>query len=372
MCAPKGTETQHDIHKVSPKKKNKITIRKFSRGDGEALTTLCQEVFERKIRNDYWKWKFYDNPAGKHFAFVALDGEKIIGAIACIPMKATFGGKVILASQATDLMIAQDYRRATPFFRLSQFVQRDVWDKNTDFIYGIAKKEHCDIYTKLLGYHRFGPLHMMIKILNPSPFLNKRLKNKILSCSIGALSACSLKLSNLYKSRSHRGIEIRDVDQFSPDNDELCREHDREHKITIARDSEYLNWRYFRNPIQKYRAFASFNEGKRTGFIILCLKEKDGIRRGYIVDLVTSPSAEDSTDRLIAKAVSYFYDEKADSINAWMLSNTLPYQIMTRSGFVPRPTHHYMLVKAKPPGLDDEFISNRSNWYLTLGDSDHY
>ena len=372
MNSVDGTQKEYASHREPREKKGEVTLRRVRRGDGAILSTLIHDVFEQKEKNEYWEWKFFENPAGEHHAYIALDGENIAGAVACIPMKLFLRGKLVTASQATDLVVSEKYRHGTPFYRLCTLVQKDVWSKNEELIYGFAKKEHNDIYTRGLAYQQIGSIRMMIKILNPAPFLRKKIKSKILRNSIAVMGTCGMKLTDLCRSKSSRGIEIREVVHFDTEHDELGRENARQYQISIARDSDYLNWRYFRNPTQKYSVFESFKNGKRSGFISLCLKEKDGINRGYIVDLVVSPGDEKSSVGLIRKAVSTFHDAKADSINAWIPGDSLPCQVMSRMMFVSRPTHHLMMVKAKPPGKETDFISNKSHWYFTLGDSDHY
>jgi hypothetical protein len=336
-----------------------------------ALSALYDEVFSREIEPEYWEWKYYQNPAGKHDTYVALKGDKIVGQVGGIPVKVKVGSEEVLAAQTCDIIVSARHRKGTPFFRLHKAASKEVEPRGWSFVYGFSIESTYRISTKMLGFVSAGPIGKLVKILKPAPFLRNKVKPGFLCDTLGALGAHSLKMLDTLRTGSIQGVEIWEVDRFDSVFDELWRRRAEDFDIMVVRDSTYLNWRYTQNPIQAYTTFGATKSGTLAGFVTTCIRQEGDIRRGYIVDLLVDPQDKETCNALFAYAIDHFRREGADSINTWLPEHTMAFGLAKRVGFVVRKTSHNLIVRSHGR-WDNELLTDRSRWFLTMGDSDNY
>lgn len=352
-------------------RRGKLEFRLFQPEDGPSLSSLHGEVFGRKIDPDYWTWKYYQNPAGPHDAYVALDSGRIVGNMTAIPVRMKVGDQELTACQTCDIVIAPSYRRSTPFFRMFKLAYKEVEKHDWQFIYGLPLESTFRLGTRMLGFKSSGALKSLVKVLDPTLFLRKKIKSRVASGALGAMGVVGLRLLNISRTVTMKKVEIRKLDQFDHEFHDLwnrCKDH---HEISVIREPDYLNWRYFQNPINDYKVFAAYRDGECLGFVVLCIKEKDGFKRCFVIDLMTLPGDTALIKCLLGTAVAYSYREGVDSINTWMLEHTDAFPVLREMGFVERDTPHYLIVR---PGesWSSGCLDERTNWFLTIGDSDHY
>lgn len=347
-----------------------LEYRPFRKGDERALSELFGEVFGWEPIEDYWRWKYFENPAGKHEAHVVADDEKIVGEIAAIPAKVKLGSGDVIASQTCDIVISPRYRKGTPFFRLHRRVTKEVDRRGWEFVFGISVKSTYRISTKTLGFDGAGPVRRLVKILNPDPFIRNRFRTRFLSETLGFLGASGLKFLDKRRLRPSREVEIQEVTNFDSSFDELWERRAHDYEIMVVRDSEYLNWRYKRNPLQEYRTLVAFRNNAPAGLIIFCSRMEKGIKRGYILDLLASPNDDDLIRFLIGQAVLELYSERADIVSMWLFEHTTAFGLSRQMGFALKETPHDLIVRSHGD-YDSEYLADRSKWFLTIGDSDY-
>ncbi len=358
------------MERTSPKRLD-LDFRPFESRDGPALSALHGEVFGRKIDPAYWNWKYYLNPAGPHNAYLAVHDGRIVGEITAVPVRIKVGDREIIASQTCDIVIAPSYRKSTPFFRLFKVAYKDYETKGWEFIYGLPLESTYRLGTKMFGFKSAGALKSLVKILDPTPFLRKRIKNRVMSGTLGTLGVAGLRLRNMSRSIRLNRLKIKEVEQFDSRFDDLWYRCSPRFPIAVARTPEYLNWRYFQNPMTQYKVLAVYSGEECRGFAVYCMRERDGITRCFLVDLLAHPDDAAVIKCLLSCVAEASYRQGADSVNTWMLEHTFLYPFLKETGYVERDTPHYLIVKPTKDA-SDSFLHERGNWFLTIGDSDHY
>jgi predicted N-acetyltransferase YhbS len=349
----------------------KLEYRPLQQGDEAALSALHREVFGVDFPIQYWDWKYYQNPAGEHDAYVAVADGAIGGEIATIPVKVKLGAELATACQTCDVAIAPQYRKGTPFFRLHKAAAEEVTRRGWVFVYGIAIETTYKISTKMLGFVGAGHIRKLVKILNPAPFLAERMKAERAGKAIGSVGSFGLKLVDSLRTRDYPDIEVAQIERFDSAFDDFWLERSSDFEIMGVRDSCYLNWRFFQNPMQTYDVFCARRNGKLSGFIVLCMRAESKIRRGYIVDFLVPPQDGEVACSLIQRAVSHFHAQKADNITVWLPERAPIFDFFKRNGFLERETPHDLIVRSHGKWAND-YLADATHWFLTMGDSDNY
>ena len=92
-------------------------FRSYCSGDEDKISELLSLVFEGWPRidsemspNDYWKWKYLENPIHRSYVMVGLDGEKMISCHHVRVQKLKIMDSIILGGTATDFAVHSAYQ----------------------------------------------------------------------------------------------------------------------------------------------------------------------------------------------------------------------------------------------------------------------
>jgi len=183
--------------------------------------------------------------------------------------------------------------------------------------------------------------------------------------------------NQLIKIQYGRGVSIPEefnlyeVKYFDQRFDEFWHEEAKNYEIIVIRDSKYLNWRYIENPEAYYTIFAIEENKSIKGFIVLRCIEKE-IKRGHIVDILAASGREEIVNLLLLKAMGYFIKEKTQIVSCWTSEQFPVYQSLISMGFARRETPHDLIVRSFNPDMPNEYLTDKTKWYITMGDSDYF
>lgn len=350
----------------------KLICRRLERKDGAQLSELQKEVFGVNRDSAYWDWKYFQNPAGEHAMYVAIDpsSDRIVGEHGTIPIKMNIGAKECLSSLGVDIVELPEYQKGGPFFRLHKLATEEG-SSRTAFTYAFTIKKTYRIFTRLLRFKGVCPVCNFVKILNPTPFLQRKIKIRFFARLCGSIGRQIIKLRSNRKSPIPDELTARNVEQFDHSFDRFWQQKVKKYDIMTIRDADYLNWRYINNPEATYKTIAlkQTEEGSIEGFIVLRTVQKE-IKRGYIVDILVANNGDELVQLLLSKAVDYFYTEGVDSISCWMLEHTPIAATLKKTGFKLRETPHDLIIRSYTADVPKEYLIDKFKWYFTIGDSD--
>jgi len=333
------------------------------------MVELYKQVLGSVRSSEWLDWKYYKNPAGDHDIQVAeVDGE-VVGSLGIRAMRAKIEEQEISACHVCDLMIKNDFRRGT-FMRLSKAATRDYEGKGRLFVYGTSVKDTLLLSVKLLGFATAGPIKRLVRILDPTPYLQRKLKFRPLARILGLLGAFYLELRHWRSMKTAPDYLIKKVDRVDERFDELWQRRRDDYEISIVRDTTYLRWRYFQNPVQTYTVLAAEKEGRLEGFIVVCLRV-GFINRGFIVDMLADPSDDELCRSLLSEALRFLGRLGVNNVSCWWLEHMPAFDICRQMGFVVQETNHDLIVRTHNDRWDNDFLSERRRWYFCFGDTDH-
>lgn len=351
-----------------------IEIRSLQESDGPNLSILYKKVFNVDKTPSFWTWKYFKNPAGDHMMKVAVDTDyngMIIGQIGCIPMNFIVGKENVLGSQVCDIVILPEYQKGGPFFKLHEQATKENLDRGVQFIFGYSIKRTLKISTRLLKFIDVSPIHNLVKILDPTVFIQKKINVPVVSNLAGSLSKKVMQLSPSNKIKLSEGQEILEIQQFDKRFNDLIDSLKTCNHVMVYKDSTYLNWRYINHPIVNYKIFALNSSEGLMGFIVISIEDKE-MRRAYILELIAREEMSWIIDILLNKAISYCTEKDVASISAWSFGQSSSWKCLREKSFFMRETPNNLIVR---PHLSRHFemdIGLVANWSISMGDCDAF
>lgn len=352
-------------------------IRKYREGDEKEINDLFNEVFDDRRSLEEWRWKFKENPLqDTNFITVAEFRGKIVGQYANLPALFKYQDKVFKVVFPVDNFVHKDFRGGMKGIqgKMHEDQCEVVRNKNICLGLGFPNRDAYVIGKRVLKYKDIGQIPVLFKRLNLRLAAKRRLSwfPGFVLRLIQASSSIGYRLSLGMKNRNPiKGLKIKVIDSFDERFDILWAKVKKQHEIIGVRDRRYLNWRY-KKPGKNYEIIVAEKDNEILGHIVTSTKNTEGASEGYIVDMLsTGDERVDST--LINKALFVLASKNVDFVLCWMLPDNKIYDRLKENGFVRRDV--FTPVNAvycifDPSAVDESFIKDIRNWYLTMADSD--
>lgn len=325
-----------------------ITIRPYRPGDEASLLAGHNQIFpERSLA--HWNWKFRDNPTGQvHIMVADHEQEGLVGAYVTLPVHANVDGRRRVIGQCVDLWVLPQHRRHGPrpglFVNLA-LAHYDEWggkgDDDNAFHHGwpIATWR---IGQKYLRYEMVRDWDFLFREMTPGGFPVRATSDE---------------------------LEVRSVERFDADTDELWSRVEAESRLAVIRDQRYLNWRYADAHDATYELLACRERasGKLRGVAVVAKREFVIPNTFFVVDWVVPADDQDATVALVAAA-----EQRANQLGAASLATLFQHRDprflgFQKLGFLVYGTIYFQVVIPFDQH-DTHFYKNE--WYHTLGDSD--
>jgi GNAT superfamily N-acetyltransferase len=314
-----------------------IETRVIDRGEEDEVIDLLDKVwgdwphYEIKCsKREYWDWKYRENPLGKEQVIIAKKDDAIVGCFHRIPVNIKIGLKVYLTSAGTDVAVHPDYRKQGIYNEMLDDVLPLAEKLGVAFQWGITGNPILVTKGQRMKY---GTLPYSSKIYTRINDLNVHIKNTgniPFTERIGFTAIKSLnKLKNTFKQKRNpnESVKIEEIDEYDSSIENFWYKIQDEYKFIIERKRDYMNWRYCRSDIIKYRNIIATKKGETLGYAVIKIDEKDPYyKKGYVVDLLAHGSSKTVCNLLIDNIVEYMRKKKVNfvccvnsnpSIKAW-------------------------------------------------------
>ena len=168
--------------------------------------------------------------------------------------------------------------------------------------------------------------------------------------------------------RSFAGLEVRAVERFGPDLDELGARAGAVYGNHFSRDAVYFNWRYLDSP-RDYRCFGAYRGGELAGVAVVGHTFKHGVSAGFLADLVAAPEDGAAIRALVSRAVAEVKGG-ADALVLLPPPSRTQRRALARAGFA--PTNKKLRFIGKPLHESARIDERSRAWHFTLGDFDFF
>ncbi len=324
-------------------------VRPYHDGDEIGIVALQNnEPNGRPYTLKHWFWRYKNNPYG-FLTVVAEHDGKIVGHMGWWLLKMRFGGKTVVASQASELAVHKDYRRQGMFLAIGKALAEMAQVQKVHFTYGFP---NAPAYAGHLqyGWMDVTQIPLLTGYFDTYPMIGRPFSS----------------VANLFYRKLKKEPEpdqaIAKINRFPESISSLTRDVLSHHGIFVERDAEYLNWRFCENPERKYEVFA-YEEG-----YVVTSTESFGQRNvGYIIDLVSKDEA--SFLALSQKAIMELAKHEVDSIKCLITSSSQ--DTLKKTGFTFFPKRNQTLIaRVNTEDFQQIYNANKQSWFITYGDCD--
>lgn len=142
------------------------------------------------------------------------------------------------------------------------------------------------------------------------------------------------------------------------------------YRMTLARDSDYLNWRFHEFPLHSYDTLALWQGETLRGYVVTRLEEKDDRTNGLIVDIFTESGDERSFALLVRAAKGMLERQGAEQAILQLPECAWPVQGLKSLGFVHNKPMTLLQLHAADNQMNAKMPCLHKHWYFTRADSD--
>jgi len=362
-------------------KRSNWLVRNYAPGDEAKILPLCERVFGSTLELGDWRWRTFENPAGKALILIAQEkiGEQIVGHIAGIATDLKVGNFFRKAFFLTDSVVDPSYRGRGINALLTLTLSFKCCECDGGFGFGLPNKQAYLPTLKVAATHILT-LQFFFKVLDWRRILQSRLRPAFFA------KAAANPVQPFQKNRQSalaNGFRVEEIGRFGEEANHLWQTIAPQFTIAAVRDADHLNWRYLERPNSPYRVFSVSQADGWKGYIVIRMIEKWGLRLGTIVDLFFDTDCALAGELLLRRAGQELREQGASAL--WgLFAVPKSYQGLLKSvGFfksslkwTERPFHlvaDFVTIEQLRPELaarDVTLLRQADQWFLSLGDTD--
>jgi len=324
-----------------------------------ALVSLLARVGITQLSDEEFAWWFERNPAGEGIVSLAVDGGEVVGVAAMSFFRTALNG--VETRLAIPVNVATDprYRGQGVFSTLERVNEAAAAESGSPLTVTFPNGASYPIFMSRLGWIDLPRLRLWARPLRAGAVVRYALGRSGRRGGLRARDAAP---------RTIRGLEVRLVDRFGPELDDLGRRAAAGYGSHFVRDAEYFNWRYLDSP-RDYRCFSAYRANELVGVAVVGHTVKHGVSAGFVADLVVAPDGREETRALLSRAVAEVRGG-ADALVLLPPPSPVQRRVLVGAGFAPTNKKLRFIGKTLHDGVH---IDKRVDaWHFTLGDFDFF
>jgi GNAT superfamily N-acetyltransferase len=324
-----------------------------------ALVSLLARVGTTQLTDEEFAWWFERNPAGEGIVSLAVDEGEVVGVAAMSFFRTSLNG--IETQLAIPVNVATDprYRGQGVFSTLERENEAAAAASGSPLTVTFPNGASYPIFMSRLGWIDLPRLRLWARPLRAGAVVRYALGR---SGQEGGMRAPDPV------QRTIRGFEVRLVDRFGSEMDELGRRAATGYGSHFVRDAEYFNWRYLDSP-RDYRCFGAYRSDELVGVAVVGHTFKHGVSAGFLADLVAAPDGREETRALLSRALAEVRGG-ADALVLLPPPSRMQRRALVRAGFAPTNKKLRFIGKALHDGAHVDVRAEA--WHFTLGDFDFF
>ncbi len=352
-----------------------IQTRPFQKGDEKSLSKILKKIYHKEFIDEYWWWRYLDNPVGDHFCQCAIYDGRIVGVAGGIPYRIKWGDREIIAGQITDLAVEPELRGKKVFSAIQKANMAEI-KKKANGAYGFTNEITFPIYG---AYDYAFRVPRMTKVLNTRALLKNRdslTTTQKITTAIGNIGLSIIERMKKKRIKSH--LSIKTITSFDSSFDTFFEIISPLFKMMHVRNHKYLNWRYCANPFYRYTTYVVEKEGDILGFVVL--RNKSGReKRGFILEFFAVQGREDVQHLLLNKITEHFRQRGVDMITCWLFPHSPYYNTFRQHLYMKRKGDLIVVFTGGEQDQDTvnseelkKDFTNPLNWHISCGDHDAF
>jgi hypothetical protein len=343
-------------------------FRGYRAGDERQLVELFGRVFGRAISEAHWLWKFKGLPSPAENVWLGVVNEEVVFQYACIPTPFRLPDGERLAMVSADAMTAVPFRRMGLLTEGARRAYRGYQAAGASFVIGLPNQA-WGTRTEALGWERLFPLCWLTLPLRPERLLAARLAWPWL----GSLTWVGALWNRLLARRSRSpdpALAVRPITAASEAFDELWHESLADSYLSVVRNRDWIDWRYFSCPSFDYQVLLAERAGRPVGYAVYRWERDAGRHLGVIAELVAPRTEAGAWHALLESILGMGQHAHADSLVTLAVPGSPAYAALRRFGYIPRRRSFDVMMVDLDPALPLAAMRDPSRWLMAGGDFD--
>ncbi len=238
-------------------------IERYREGDERAVLDLFQTVFGKSRSLAHWVWQFKDNPYGGPFVSLARreDDGAVVGSYSVMPVMLNVMGRAVLACQSVDTAVHPDHRGQRVFEKTASDCYAWCQSQGVQAVVGFPNANSYPGFVRTLEWRRIAfPVQYTLRLGVEGPL--RRVVRLPLVPELGGAIHRSVRRIGLVSRRAWLrrllggGIDFRSSATAPVGYDDLWNAWRSQEVLSIWKDTDYLRWRYDRNPDHRFTYFS--------------------------------------------------------------------------------------------------------------------
>lgn len=323
------------------------------------LVALLERVGTTQLSDEEFAWWFERNPAGEGIVSLAVDDGEVVGVAAMSFFRTVLDGAETRLAIPVNVATDPGYRGRGVFSTLQRANEEIAAASGSPLTVTFPNGASYPIFVTRLGWTSLPRLRLWARPLRAGALVRYALGRP---GERGGLRATGPS------TRTSHGLEVRRVEAFGPETDELGRRAAAGYGSHFVRDAGYLQWRYLDSP-RDYRCFGAHRSGGLVGVAVVGHTFKHGVSAGFLADLVAAPDDAQAVRALAARAVEEVRGG-ADALVLLPPPSRVHRRALVRAGFAPTNKRLRFIGKVLREGAR---LDGRADaWHFALGDFDFF
>ena len=325
----------------------------------QSLVALLARVGTTQLTDQEFAWWFDRNPAGEGIVSLAVDEGAVIGVAAMSFFKTRLEG--VETRLAIPVNVATDarYRGQGVFSTLQEQNEAAAAASGSPLTVTFPNAKSHPIFVRRLGWIDLPRLRLWARPLRAGGVVRYVLGRP------GEHGGMRVADST---ARTSDGLEVRPIERFGAEMDELGARAAAGYGSHFSRDAEYFSWRYLDSP-RDYRCFGAYRGEELSGVAVVGHTFKHGVSAGFVADLVAAPDDTQAVRALVSRAAAEVKGG-ADALVLLPPRSRAHRRALARAGFA--PTNKKLRFIGKPLHDGVRIDARADAWHFTLGDFDFF
>ena len=325
-----------------------------------SLVSLLERVGTTQLSDDEFTWWFDENPAGEGIVSLAVDQGEVVGVAAMSFFRTRLDGAETRLAIPVNVATDARYRGQGVFSTLQQRNEEAAASSGSPLTVTFPNGNSYPIFIRRLGWLDLPRLRLWARPLRASGVVRYVLGR--------AGEEGGMQPPGSVGPSERNGVEVRAVERFGTDMDELGLRAAAGYGSHFTRDAEYFNWRYLDSP-RDYRCFGAYRAGVLVGVTVVGHTFKHGVSAGFLADLVAAPADADAIRALVSRAVQEVKGG-ADALVLLPPPGRAQRRALVRAGFAVTNKKLRFIGKVLHDGA--RMDERPEAWHFTLGDFDFF
>lgn len=352
-----------------------LKVRLYEEGDEQRIFKLINPQYGISAGHlSHWFWEHKENPMGSSHMVIAEEGKQIVGYGAFTRLKMKLGENIVTGSHGGEVIVHPDFRRKGVYSEMAQLQLNKALERGISLTYGFPNPINRKVLLKH-GFTDICDLLVLVKCRDAYTAIIQKYPAlqgvgslvKVVSTPFNPLFRAFFKTKKAIASPEFR---IKEISFFDRRFNDLWKRASNSYKILVARDQEYLNWRFSKKPGKKYIVLSAEKKAEVLGYLVIAFEGSAKPKVGHIADIFVTTEEPEVEQELLGDAVKRLTEEGARIITCSTPKHSSLYKTLKKNGFIQGHSRHLVMALLYSGIVSESFFKDPTNWYITLGDSD--